>query len=95
MPRNITGDIHTWAPNTLLCNANEFASDVNVYRYRLVKPSDFTGTNYLQDGHPVHIYDVMLGKYCSNWIWPSNNAALLCDAATPSSSGQRFHFHWA
>ncbi|QHN71056.1 hypothetical protein [Mollivirus kamchatka] len=93
VPRNITGDIHTWAPNTLLCN--NMPTDIpNNYRFQFVKPSGFTGGDILEDGYPVHIYDTLLNKYCSNWIWPSNNAALLCDAATPSSSGQRFHFHW-
>ncbi|ALD61886.1 hypothetical protein ml_84 [Mollivirus sibericum] len=93
VPRNITGDIHTWAPNTLLCNGQP--TDIpNNYRFQFVKPSGFTGGDILEDGYPVHIYDTKLGRYCSNWIWPSNNAALLCDAATPSSSGQRFHFHW-
>lgn len=43
----------------------------------------------------MHIYDILLGKFCSSWIWPSNNAALMCNAATPFSSSRRFYFHWA
>jgi hypothetical protein len=92
VPRNVTGNTHTWAKNTLVCDATQW--DDGIYRYEFVSPSGFDGTHYLQDGYPVHIYDTYLGKYCSNGIWPSNLAALLCDAATPSSSGQRFHFHW-
>ncbi|ALD61892.1 hypothetical protein ml_90 [Mollivirus sibericum] len=95
VPRNITGDVHTWAPNTLLCNGGEGDALYDLYRYKFIKPSGFTGGDVIEDGYPVHIYDIQLSKYCSNWIWPSNNAALLCDAATPSSSGQRFNFHWA
>ncbi|QHN71055.1 hypothetical protein [Mollivirus kamchatka] len=94
VPRNITGDVHTWSRNTLLCNGHP-QDPANNYRFKFIKPSGFAGGNVLEDGYPVHLYDTLLNKYCSSWIWPSNNAALLCDAATPSSSGQRFNFHWA
>ncbi|ALD61884.1 hypothetical protein ml_82 [Mollivirus sibericum] len=94
VPRNITGDVHTWSKNTLLCNGHP-GDPANNYRFQFIKPSGFTGGDVIEDGYPVHIYDYKLNKYCSSWIWPSNNAALLCDADTPSSSGQRFNFHWA
>ncbi|ELR11807.1 uncharacterized protein ACA1_362950 [Acanthamoeba castellanii str. Neff] len=94
VPRNITGDTHTWAKNPLLCNGHP-QDAANNYRFKFVKPAGFAGGDIIEDGYPVHLYDTKLDKYCSNWIWPSNQAALLCDAAAPTSSGQRFNLHWA
>jgi hypothetical protein len=80
---------------TVSCTTWEYLFDAH-RRFRFVKPSWQTGVidNILEDGYATYIQDTFTGNYCTNWMWPSNNAGMKCIDAAPSSTAHVYHFRW-